>query len=65
MSGEQEHHICLYRFSFSLHIKFRLVRGRLYLPLHTLRKHHKICRSTVSETPVIKTKSCERKQKLL
>ena len=32
MPGEQEHHICLYRFSFSLHIKFRLVRGRLYLP---------------------------------
>ena len=35
MSGEQEYHICLYRFSFSLHIKFRLVRGRLYLPLTT------------------------------
>ena len=55
----------LYRFSFHKPIKSRLVRGRLYLPLHTLRKHHKICCSTVSETPVIKTKSCERKQKLL
>ena len=26
MSGEQEYHICLYRFSFSLHIKSRLVK---------------------------------------
>ena len=26
MSGEQEYHICLYRFSFSLHIKSSLVK---------------------------------------
>jgi len=26
LSGEQEYHICLYRFSFSLHIKSRLVK---------------------------------------
>ena len=32
MPGEQEHHICLYRFSFHKPIKSRLVRGRLYLP---------------------------------
>ena len=53
MPGEQEHHICLYRFSFHKPIKSRLVRGRLYLPLHPLRKHHKICDTTVSQTPVI------------
>ena len=35
MPGEQEHHICLYRFSFHKPIKSRLVRGRLYLPLTT------------------------------
>ena len=43
MSGEQEYHICLYRFSFSLHIKFRLVRGRLYLPNLRYELHYKIC----------------------
>ena len=32
MPGEQEHHICLYRFSFHKPIKSRLARGRLYLP---------------------------------
>ena len=31
MHGEQEHHICLYRFSFHKPIKSRLARGRLYL----------------------------------
>ena len=35
MPGEQEHHICLYRFSFHKPIKSRLARGRLYLPLTT------------------------------
>ena len=34
MPGEQEHHICLYRFSFHKPIKLRLARGRLYLPSH-------------------------------
>ena len=43
---------CLYRFSFHKPIKSRLVRGRLYLPLHTLRKHHKICDTTLVKTPV-------------
>ena len=37
----------LYRFSFSLHIKSRLVRGHLYMPLQPLRKHHKICDTTL------------------
>ena len=32
MPGEQEHHICLHRFSFHKPIKSRLVRGHLYLP---------------------------------
>ena len=32
MPGEQEHHICLYRFSFHKPIRSRLVRGHLYLP---------------------------------
>ena len=32
MPGEQEHHICLYRFSIHKPIKSRLVRGCLYLP---------------------------------
>ena len=32
MPSEQEHHICLYRFSFHKPIKSRLARGRLYLP---------------------------------
>ena len=35
MPGEQEHHICLYRFSFHKPIRSRLVRGHLYLPLTT------------------------------
>ena len=35
MPGEQEHHICLYRFSFHKPIKSRLARGRLYLPFIT------------------------------
>ena len=35
MPGEQEHHICLYRFSFHKPIKSRLARGRLYLPFTT------------------------------
>ena len=35
MPGEQEHHICLYRFSFHKPIKLRLARGRLYLPFTT------------------------------
>ena len=47
MPGEQEHHIRLYRFSFHKPIKFCLVRGRLYLPLHNLQKHHKICNITL------------------
>ena len=55
MPGEQEHHICLYRFSFHKPIKSRLVRGRLYLPLHTPRKHHKIC-----DTTLIKLWLCDR-----
>ena len=43
MSGEQEHHICLYRFSFHKLIKLRLVRGRLYLPSQRYELHHRIC----------------------
>ena len=35
MPGEQEHHICLYRFSFHKPVKSRLVKGRLYLPFTT------------------------------
>ena len=35
MPGEQEHHICLYRFSIHKPIKSRLARGRLYLPFTT------------------------------
>ena len=36
MPGEQEHHISSVPFFFSLHIKFWLVKGRLYLPPHSL-----------------------------
>ena len=43
MSGEQEHHICLYRFSFHKPIKSRLARGRLYLPGQRYELHHRIC----------------------
>ena len=35
MPGEQEHHICLYRFSFHKPIRLRLARGLLYLPSTT------------------------------
>ena len=35
MPGEQEHHICLHRFSFHKPIKSRLVRGAYICPLTT------------------------------
>ena len=41
--AHEGNHICLHRFSFSLHIKFWLVRGRLYMPGQRYELHHKIC----------------------
>ena len=49
MSGEQEYHICLYRFSFSLHIKSRLVKeNRNYynIPSLTVEKQKNGCKAS-------------------
>ena len=47
MPGEQEYHICLYDFSFSSTL-IKTCGRTLISALHNLRKHHKICYSTVS-----------------
>ena len=40
--AHEGNHICLHRFSFSLHCEC-LVGGRLYMPNQRCELHHKIC----------------------